>query len=89
MTPVERQSDGPSWDDESDLWEHQGEHLTAGALARVLVQVDKALPLLVAVYDGSAITPLLTPVEVGLVGEGEQPDALVITVTSTMPEQAR
>ncbi len=88
MTLVQRRSDGPSWDDESELWEHQGHHLTAGELARVLAQVDEALPLLVAVYDGSAATPLLAPVEVGLVGEGERPDALVITVTSTTPEQA-
>jgi len=78
---VERQGDGPRWNDDPSHWEHQGLPLTVADLAHALVAVDPALPVLVASYDGAAEPPLCPPVEVGLVGEGDQPDALVITVS--------
>ncbi len=78
---MERRGDGPWWDDDPDLWEHQGTHLTVGELALALLAADPDLPVLVANFDGTGETPLLPPVEIGFTGRGDRPDALVITVT--------
>jgi len=38
------------------------------------------VPVLVALYDGGEERKLYTPVEIGYVGQGDRPDAVVITV---------
>jgi hypothetical protein len=37
--------------------------------------------VVVDVHDGTAGRPTLTPVEIGFMGEGAKPEAIVITVT--------
>jgi hypothetical protein len=67
------------WDFSTDLWEYQMRPLTAGQLH--LGQPEFAdLPVLVAVYDGTGERTLYVPAEIGYVGEGDRPDAVVITV---------
>lgn len=66
------------WDDESELWEHQGEGLTAGALIEALSHW-RSLPVVVS-FDDGAKELLLSVVEVGLTGTGSTPGAVVVTV---------
>jgi hypothetical protein len=70
------------WDGLADLWENQGQELTVRDLVRALSTTDPALPIRVAVYDGTERRPLVMPVEVGFVGQGTAPDAVLITVNS-------
>jgi hypothetical protein len=67
------------WQSEMDLWEYQRHPLTAGHLSLG----DPAyadLPVLVAVYDGTGERAMYVPAEIGYVGSGDRPDAVVITV---------
>ena len=67
------------WQNYPELWEYQMHPLTAGRLN--LGDPDLAdVPVLVEVYDGSGETTMYVPAEIGYIGTGERPDAVVITV---------
>jgi hypothetical protein len=67
------------WENFTELWEYQIHPLTAGQLN--LGHPDFAdLPILVAVYDGTGERTVCVPAEIGYVGNGDRPDAVVITV---------
>jgi len=68
------------WEGESDLWEHQGRVLTVGDLRRALVHADPMLPVRVELYDGAGVVRVLAPMELGPVGVGPAPTAVVLTV---------
>lgn len=70
------------WNEDSDLWEHQGQAMTAGELRRALGHAPRGVPVLVNVYDGGSAVRSLSPVEVGFTGTGPRPTALVLTVTA-------
>ncbi len=74
--------EGRSWDEQTELWEHQGHPLTVAALKCALDQLDPDLAVQVVLYDGADPHPLL-PMELGLIGEGPAPSALVITVVES------
>jgi hypothetical protein len=75
--------EGVAWDEAPELWELQtGPHLTVGRLVGMLSRCDPKLPIRVTVYDGSDSRPVLDPVAVEYIGEGERPSAVVLTATN-------
>jgi len=72
-------NDSGEWGHAFEIWEHQGERLTAGALRRALDLVDDDLPLVVAFHDGQRVLDL-APMELGPTGPRGRPDRLVLTV---------
>ena len=69
-----------NWDEQTDIWEHQGNALTVGELVSRLSDVQPDLPIMVAVVDGTGEAGITRPVEIGFTGQGDQPGAVVITV---------
>lgn len=68
------------WDDDSDLWEHQGRPLTVLDARRALRDAPGDMPVAIELYTGSG-REMLSPVEFGYSGRGVQPSSLVLTVT--------
>jgi hypothetical protein len=67
------------WQNFPELWEYQIHPLTAERLN--LGDPEHAdVPVLVAVYDGTGEPTLYVPAEIGYIGTGDRPDAVVITV---------
>lgn len=83
----EWKQDGVEWDEAPDLWEHQGEPMTVGALARALLRVNPELPVHVFVHDGTGAPLVFHPVELGYVDGGERPGAVVFTVADLGTER--
>ena len=84
MEPQRDEDDRPSarnWDEDTDLWEHQGQPLTVERLRFALSHADDDLPVLVTVYDETERREAIAPVEVGFTGKGDRPRAVVITAT--------
>jgi len=73
------------WSNDTEIWEYQRRPLTAGQL-HLGTSEFADLPVLVAVYDGSGEREMFVPVEIGYVGRGDRPDAVVITVIPRDPE---
>ena len=69
-----------NWDEDSDLWEHQGHPLSVHRLQDALSQAAPDLPVRVVLYDGTGEQTELVPMEVGFTGRGERPTAVVLTV---------
>src|SRR4051794_32399248 len=67
------------WQSEMDLWEDQLHPLTPGSLS-LGDPAYAALPVLVAVYAATGDRAMYVPAEIGYVGSGDRPDAIVITV---------
>ena len=76
----------PNWGSAPDLWENQGQGLTVKKLRDAMEQmlVYRAgwadLPIRVELYDGTAARASLEVAEIGLWGQGDEPEAVVITV---------
>ncbi len=79
-----------TWDEEQELWEHQGHRLTVGSLKRTLDDLERRfvsrgptfvddLPVTVTLYEGNNRVALM-PTEIGLAGTGDAPEDLAITV---------
>ena len=68
------------WDQDSDLWENQGQTLTVHWLQVALRQCAPELPVRIELYDGTGERAELVPMELGFTGVGEKPSALVLTV---------
>jgi hypothetical protein len=73
------------WDNDMDIWEHQVGPLTAGHL-RLGDPEYADVPVLIAIYDGTSGRKLYTPAEIGYVGQGDRPEAVVITVIPTVAD---
>ena len=72
--------DGASWDDASELWEHQGQHLTVGELVLSLQRVDPSLPVTIELHEPGGDRAVCRALVMSYVGTGQRPDGLVLTV---------
>jgi hypothetical protein len=73
------------WRYATDLWEYQLHPLTAGQLHLGTPEYAN-VPVLIAIYDGEGAESLYAPAEIGYVGTGERPDAVLITAIARVSE---
>ncbi len=74
------------WDrDTPEIWEYQLHPLTAGQL-RLGDPQYADVPVWIAIYDGTGERQLYTPAEIGYVGDGDRPQAVVITAIPRLHE---